>query len=54
MIQPHYGKTLTKDGGWSIKDIEETLPKDLLPEFGNLGMLSMPYPFFDGVYPQKS
>ncbi len=54
MIQPHYGKTLTKDGGWSIEDIEETLPKELLPEFSNLGMLSMPYPFFNGVYPQKS
>jgi 3-oxoacyl-[acyl-carrier protein] reductase len=51
MVQPHYGKTLTKEGGWSIQDIEEVMQKEIVPEFSKLGMLSMPYPFFEGVTP---
>ena len=53
MVQPHYGKTLTKDGGWSEDDIDEVMSKDFIKEFSNLGMLSHPYPFFEGVFPQK-
>ncbi|SVB23948.1 uncharacterized protein METZ01_LOCUS176802, partial [marine metagenome] len=49
MVQPHYGKTLEKEGGWSVEDIEKSLLKELAPEFGPLGMLSLPYPFSDGV-----
>ena len=51
MVQPHYGKTHTKEGGWSIQDIEEVMQKEIVPEFSKLGMLSMPYPFFEGVTP---
>ena len=51
MVQPHYGKTLAKEGGWSIQDIEEVMQKEIVPEFSKLGMLSMPYPFFEGVTP---
>tara|TARA_B110000014_G_scaffold260303_1_gene249783 strand:+ start:3782 stop:4669 length:888 start_codon:yes stop_codon:yes gene_type:complete len=53
MIQPHYGKTLMKEEGWSVEDIEESLLKELLPEFGNLGMLSKPYPFHAGIKPPE-
>ena len=53
MVQPHYGKTLTKEGGWSLEEIKNSLPKKLIPEFGNLGMLSKPYPFLNGVVPTK-
>ena len=53
MVQPHYGKTLIKEGGWLLEDIQDSLPKELLPEFGNLGMLSQPYPFFNGVVSPK-
>ena len=53
MVQPHYGKTLTKEGGWSLEEIKNSLPEKLIPEFGNLGMLSKPYPFLNGVAPTK-
>ena len=51
MVQPHYGKTLTKEGGRSITDIDNIMSKEFISEFSNLGMLSKPYPFFDGVSP---
>ena len=51
MVQPHYGKTLTKEGGWSVTDIDNIMSKEFISEFSNLGMLSKPYPFFDGVLP---
>ena len=51
MVQPHYGKTLTKEGGRSITDIDNIMSKEFISEFSNLGMLSKPYPFFDGVLP---
>ena len=41
MVQPHYGKTLTKEGGWSITDIDNIMSKEFISE----------YPFFDGVSP---
>ncbi|WP_019528276.1 SDR family NAD(P)-dependent oxidoreductase [Dasania marina] len=49
MIQPHYGKTLIKEGGWDIAAIERQLIPQLRGEFGALGMLANPYPFHDGV-----
>ena len=51
MVQPHYGKTLKKDEGWSIQDIDEVMEKEFTHEFKNLGMLAMPYPFHKGVFP---
>ena len=51
MVQPHYGKTLKKDEGWSLEDIDGVMTKEFVHEFKNLGMLSMPYPFHEGVFP---
>ena len=51
MVQPHYGKTLKKDEGWSIHDIDEVMEKEFIHEFKNLGMLGIPYPFHEGVFP---
>ena len=51
MVQPHYGKTLKKDKGWSIENIDGVMEKEFIHEFKNLGMLSMPYPFHEGVFP---
>jgi 3-oxoacyl-[acyl-carrier protein] reductase len=51
MVQPHYGKTLIKKGGWSVEDINKSLLDELSSEFGNLGMLSKPYPFHSGIKP---
>lgn len=49
MIQPHYGKTLLRSGGWDVEAIDQVLPQQLRGEFGALGMLGAPYPFHDGV-----
>jgi 3-oxoacyl-[acyl-carrier protein] reductase len=51
MVQPHYGKTLIKEGGWDIESIERQLLPQLGGEFGPLGMLGKPYPFHGGVFP---
>ena len=51
MVQPHYGKTLKKEEGWSVQDIHGVMAKEFIHEFKNLGMLSMPYPFHEGVFP---
>ena len=51
MVQPHYGKTLKKDKGWSIQDIDGVMEKEFIHEFKNLGMLGIPYPFHEGVFP---
>ena len=50
MVQPHYGKTLQKDESWSIQDIDGVM-EGFIDEFKNLGMLSLPYPFHEGVFP---
>ncbi len=51
MTQPHYGKTLVKEGGWDIESIDRQFIAQLSGEFGALGMLGKPYPFHDGVSP---
>ena len=53
MVQPHYGITLIKEGGWSLDDIDHAVLSKIIPEFSNLGMLSKPYPFHNGVHPPK-
>ncbi|RED16340.1 SDR family NAD(P)-dependent oxidoreductase [Parasphingopyxis lamellibrachiae] len=49
MVQPHYGKTLVREGGWTIEALAEHFMRQLPGEFGALGMLGQPYPFHDGV-----
>jgi 3-oxoacyl-[acyl-carrier protein] reductase len=49
MQQPHYGKTLLREGGWTVAQIDAQLLPQLRGEFGALGMLGKPYPFHDGV-----
>ena len=53
MIQPHYGKTLVREGGWDIEQIDRHLSAQLQGEFGALGMLGKPYPFHAGVQAVK-
>ena len=48
MAQPHYGKTLLREGGWSVESIARHFDA-LRGEFGALGMLGQPYPFHDGI-----
>ena len=48
MVQPHYGKTLLREGGWTPAAIEAQIGA-LQGEFGALGMLGKPYPFHGGV-----
>ncbi|MAA88022.1 MAG: reductase [Haliea sp.] len=49
MVQPHYGKTLIRDGGWDLESIDALMIAQLRGEFGALGMLGKPYPFHHGV-----
>ncbi len=49
MVQPHYGKTLIKAGGWDLESIDRSMIAQLQGEFGALGMLGKPYPFHHGV-----
>jgi len=52
MVQPHYGKTLLREGGWTVASIARHIDA-LRSEFGALGMLGEPYPFHAGVLPQQ-
>ncbi|WP_300534883.1 SDR family NAD(P)-dependent oxidoreductase [Sphingosinicella sp.] len=49
MVQPHYGKTLIREGGWTIDALAEHFSRQFAGEFGPLGMLGEPYPFHGGV-----
>lgn len=49
LVQPHYGKTLIREGGWTIEALAGTFMSQLRGQFGPLGMLGAPYPFHDGV-----
>jgi NAD(P)-dependent dehydrogenase (short-subunit alcohol dehydrogenase family) len=49
MVQPHYGKTLIREGGWTLEALAEHFTRQLTGEFGALGMLGQPYPFHGGV-----
>lgn len=52
MVQPHYGKTLIREGGWTLEALQDHFLPHLVSQFGPLGMLGQPYPFHDGVSPQ--
>ena len=49
MVQPHYGKTLIREGGWTLEALQDHFLPQLASQFGPLGMLGQPYPFHDGV-----
>ena len=49
MVQPHYGKTLIRSGGWDVHSIRKHFMAQLPSQFGALGMLARPYPFHDGI-----
>jgi 3-oxoacyl-[acyl-carrier protein] reductase len=49
MVQPHYGKTLIRDGGWDLESLDRHFAQQLQGEFGALGMMGKPYPFHRGV-----
>lgn len=51
MVQPHYGKTLLKPGGWELGDIVRYFDLHMPAEFGAFGILGKPYPFHSGVKP---
>jgi len=54
MVQPHYGKTLTCEGGWTVEKIREAFQREMPPEFGPFGIFGKPYPFHQGVYPPST
>jgi NAD(P)-dependent dehydrogenase (short-subunit alcohol dehydrogenase family) len=53
MIQPHYGKTLTMAGGWTLEAVREQFQNEMPEEFGVFGIMGTPYPFHKGVVPPE-
>lgn len=53
MVQPHYGKTLVREDGWTVEALADHFMAQIPGEFGALGMLGQPYPFHDGVSPPE-
>jgi 3-oxoacyl-[acyl-carrier protein] reductase len=51
MVQPHYGKTLMRPGGWDVESLRRQFRAEMQGEFGVFGILGEPYPFHDGVHP---
>lgn len=51
MVQPHYGTSLYRDGGWTVEALREQFPKYMPQQFGAFGILGKPYPFHAGVTP---
>lgn len=49
MVQPHYGKTLTRPGGWTVAAVREQFQQQMPQEFGVFGISAKPYPFHAGV-----
>ncbi len=53
MVQPHYGKTLTMAGGWTLDAVREQFQQEMPQEFGVFGIMGTPYPFHKGVVPPE-
>jgi NAD(P)-dependent dehydrogenase (short-subunit alcohol dehydrogenase family) len=53
MVQPHYGKTLKHEGGWTIEAVREQFQEEMPSEFGVFGIMGTPYPFHKGVRPPE-
>ncbi|MEE2652242.1 MAG: SDR family NAD(P)-dependent oxidoreductase [Pseudomonadota bacterium] len=49
MVQPHYGKTVIREGGWDIDSIRQYFQMHIPSEFGAFGVMGKPYPFHQGV-----
>lgn len=49
MVQPHYGKTLIKEGGWDLSSIQKHFQTQMQSQFGPFGILGKPYPFHGGI-----
>jgi 3-oxoacyl-[acyl-carrier protein] reductase len=54
MVQPHYGKTLTMAGGWTVEAVREQFQREMPGEFGVFGIMGKPYPFHQGVRPPEA
>ena len=54
MIQPHYGKTLSMESGWTLQAVREQFQQEMPGEFGVFGIMGKPYPFHSGVQPPQS
>lgn len=50
MVQPHYGKTMIKPGGWDVDSLARHFQQNMPAQFGPFGILGAPYPFHDGIY----
>ncbi len=44
-VQPRYGDTMYRDGGWSVDAIRELFPRTLGGKLEDFGLTKQPYPF---------
>jgi 3-oxoacyl-[acyl-carrier protein] reductase len=48
-VQPRYGDTMYREGGWTVQSIRELFRPTLGTKLENFGLAKQPYPFYDGV-----
>ncbi|HEY4548500.1 MAG TPA: SDR family NAD(P)-dependent oxidoreductase [Pedomonas sp.] len=49
MVQPHYGKTMIRPGGWDVASLADHFQQNMPSQFGSFGILGAPYPFHGGI-----
>ena len=52
LSQPKYDASgMTKEGGWSLEDIQREFKSDIGSRLEPIGIQKKPYPFYDGIKP---
>ena len=52
MIQPRYGPTLMREGGWDVESVRRWFKDGIGKQLEPFGLGKAPYPFYDGVKPK--
>jgi 3-oxoacyl-[acyl-carrier protein] reductase len=51
LIQPRYGPTLMREGGWDVESVRRWFKDALGKQLEPFGLGKAPYPYYDGVKP---
>ena len=52
MIQPQYGSTLMREGGWDVESVRRWFKDGVGKQLQPFGLGKFPYPYSDGVKPR--
>jgi len=52
MIQPRYGPTLMREGGWDVESVRRWFKDALGKQLEPFGLGKAPYPYYDGLEPK--